>query len=61
MQNAQDGRKVVIYDLGGGTFDVSLLGLHDGVFEVKSTAGDTKLGGDDFDQTLEGASHASRN
>lgn len=52
LQNAQDGRKVVIYDLGGGTFDVSLLELHDGVFEVKSTAGDTKLGGDDFDQIL---------
>jgi molecular chaperone HscA len=52
LQNEQDGRKVVIYDLGGGTFDVSLLELHDGVFEVKSTAGDTKLGGDDFDQAL---------
>ena len=52
LQNAQNGRKVVIYDLGGGTFDVSMLELHDGVFEVKSTAGDTKLGGDDFDQAL---------
>jgi molecular chaperone DnaK len=41
--------KVVVYDLGGGTFDVSVLELGDGVFEVKSTNGDTHLGGDDFD------------
>jgi molecular chaperone DnaK len=41
-----------VYDLGGGTFDVSVLDLGDGVFEVKSTSGDTHLGGDDFDQRL---------
>lgn len=44
--------KVVVYDLGGGTFDVSVLELGDGVFEVKSTNGDTHLGGDDFDLML---------
>jgi molecular chaperone DnaK len=44
--------KVVVYDLGGGTFDVSILELGDGVFEVKSTNGDTHLGGDDFDQKI---------
>jgi molecular chaperone DnaK len=44
--------KVLIYDLGGGTFDVSILEIGDGVFEVLSTAGDTKLGGDDFDQEI---------
>jgi molecular chaperone DnaK len=44
--------KIAVYDLGGGTFDVSILELGDGVFEVKSTNGDTHLGGDDFDQAL---------
>jgi molecular chaperone DnaK len=44
--------KIVVYDLGGGTFDVSVLEIGDGVFEVKSTNGDTHLGGDDFDQRL---------
>lgn len=44
--------KVAVYDLGGGTFDVSILELGDGVFEVKSTNGDTHLGGDDFDQKI---------
>jgi molecular chaperone DnaK len=44
--------KIVVYDLGGGTFDVSILELGDGVFEVKSTNGDTHLGGDDFDQVV---------
>lgn len=44
--------KIVVYDLGGGTFDVSVLELGDGVFEVKSTNGDTHLGGDDFDQVI---------
>ncbi|MCA9349591.1 molecular chaperone DnaK [Candidatus Saccharibacteria bacterium] len=44
--------KVVVYDLGGGTFDVSILELGDGVFEVKSTNGDTHLGGDDFDLAI---------
>jgi molecular chaperone DnaK len=44
--------KIVIYDLGGGTFDVSVLEIGDGVFEVKSTNGDTHLGGDDFDRKI---------
>jgi len=44
--------KVAVFDLGGGTFDISILELGDGVFEVKSTSGDTHLGGDDFDQRL---------
>src|SRR5512137_2789571 len=44
--------KVAVYDLGGGTFDISVLELGEGVFEVKSTNGDTHLGGDDFDQTI---------
>ena len=43
---------ILVYDLGGGTFDVSVLEVGDGVFEVKSTSGDTQLGGDDFDQRL---------
>jgi molecular chaperone DnaK len=43
---------VLVYDLGGGTFDVSILELGDGVFEVKSTNGDTHLGGDDFDERI---------
>lgn len=45
-------QKIAVYDLGGGTFDVSILELGDGVFEVKSTNGDTHLGGDDFDQRV---------
>ncbi len=45
-------QKILVYDLGGGTFDVSILQLGDGVFEVLSTNGDTKLGGDDFDNVL---------
>lgn len=44
--------KIAVYDLGGGTFDVSVLELGDGIFEVKSTNGDTHLGGDDFDQVI---------
>ena len=44
--------KIAVYDLGGGTFDVSILEIGDGVFEVKSTNGDTHLGGDDFDQII---------
>ncbi len=43
---------ILVYDLGGGTFDVSVLDVGDGVFEVRSTAGDTRLGGDDFDQRI---------
>lgn len=46
--------KIAVYDLGGGTFDISVLELGDGVFEVKSTHGDTHLGGDDFDQRIIG-------
>jgi len=45
-------QKIAVYDLGGGTFDISILDLGDGVFEVKSTNGDTHLGGDDFDQMV---------
>ncbi|MCL2846765.1 MAG: molecular chaperone DnaK [Firmicutes bacterium] len=48
----ESGGKILVYDLGGGTFDVSILELGDGVFEVLSTDGDTKLGGDDFDQKI---------
>jgi molecular chaperone DnaK len=44
-----DGKKIAVYDLGGGTFDVSILEIGDGVFEVKATNGDTFLGGEDFD------------
>lgn len=46
---------VLVFDLGGGTFDVTLLNIDNGVFEVKATAGDTHLGGEDFDQRLMGA------
>jgi molecular chaperone DnaK len=45
-------QKIAVYDLGGGTFDISILELGDGVFEVRSTNGDTHLGGDNFDQTI---------
>ena len=45
-------KNVLIFDLGGGTFDVSLLNITGGVFAVKATAGDTHLGGEDFDNTL---------
>ena len=48
-------RNVLIFDLGGGTFDVSLLTIDNGVFEVVSTNGDTHLGGEDFDQVMIGA------
>src|SRR3954467_7798180 len=44
--------KIAVFDLGGGTFDISILDVGDGLFEVKATSGDTHLGGDDFDQTL---------
>ena len=47
-----DGQTVVVFDLGGGTFDVSILEISGGVFEVKSTNGDTMLGGEDFDEVL---------
>ncbi len=45
-------QKIMVYDLGGGTFDVSILEIGDGIVEVKATAGDTRLGGDDFDQRV---------
>ena len=48
----KDGKTIAVYDLGGGTFDVSILEIGDGVFEVKSTNGDTFLGGEDFDTRL---------
>ena len=48
----QDGTTIAVYDLGGGTFDVSILEIGDGVFEVKSTNGDTFLGGEDFDKRI---------
>ncbi|ORX52000.1 heat shock protein 70 [Hesseltinella vesiculosa] len=51
-KQAEGERNVLIFDLGGGTFDVSLLSIDDGVFEVKATAGDTHLGGEDFDNRL---------
>ena len=48
----QDGKTIAVYDLGGGTFDISVLEIGDGVFEVKATNGDTFLGGEDFDNTI---------
>jgi molecular chaperone DnaK len=48
----EDGKTIAVYDLGGGTFDVSILEIGDGVFEVKSTNGDTFLGGEDFDSAI---------
>tara|TARA_E500000178_G_C17031393_1_gene760767 strand:- start:11 stop:1927 length:1917 start_codon:yes stop_codon:yes gene_type:complete len=54
LDQTKDGNEkhILIYDLGGGTFDVTLLSIDDGVFEVKATAGDTRLGGEDFDTRL---------
>ncbi|MBY0096318.1 molecular chaperone DnaK [Mesobacillus maritimus] len=52
MDKTEEDQTILVYDLGGGTFDVSILELGDGVFEVKSTAGDNRLGGDDFDQVI---------
>lgn len=52
LDKSNQNKKIVVYDLGGGTFDVSILELGDGVFEVLSTNGDTHLGGDDFDQVI---------
>merc|ERR1712017_60729 len=51
-KKASGERNVLIYDMGGGTFDVSLLTIEDGIFEVKATAGDTHLGGEDFDNRV---------
>ena len=52
LDKTEEDQKVLVFDLGGGTFDVSILELGDGVFEVLSTSGDNKLGGDDFDQVI---------
>tara|TARA_Y100000590_G_scaffold331988_1_gene377409 strand:- start:5737 stop:7653 length:1917 start_codon:yes stop_codon:yes gene_type:complete len=52
LDNNKKEQNVLIFDLGGGTFDVSLLNIDDGIFEVKATAGDTHLGGEDFDNIL---------
>ena len=51
-KKSEDEKNVLIFDLGGGTFDVSLLSIEDGIFDVKATAGDTHLGGEDFDHRL---------
>jgi molecular chaperone DnaK len=52
LDKTDEEQTILVYDLGGGTFDVSIMELGDGVFEVKSTAGDNRLGGDDFDQVI---------
>ncbi len=52
VEGAGNARRIAIYDLGGGTFDISILELSEGIFEVKSTAGETFLGGEDFDQRI---------
>ena len=52
-QNSSEPKTVAVYDLGGGTFDISILTIHNGIFEVLSTNGDTYLGGDDFDQAIQ--------
>ncbi|MDD2505522.1 MAG: molecular chaperone DnaK, partial [Bacilli bacterium] len=52
LEKQNKAQTILVYDLGGGTFDVSILDLGDGVFEVKSTAGNNKLGGDDFDERV---------
>ena len=52
LDKKQEDSTIAVFDLGGGTFDISILELGDGVFEVKSTNGDTHLGGDDFDQVI---------
>jgi L1 cell adhesion molecule like protein len=52
LKNKDGGGEMLIFDLGGGTFDVSLLTIEDGIFEVKATAGDTHLGSEDFDQNM---------
>jgi len=58
LDKLDDEQTVAVYDLGGGTFDLSVLQMRDGLFEVISTAGDTRLGGDDFDAAL--AAHVAR-
>ena len=51
-RHTEGGETVAVFDLGGGTFDISILQIQDGIFEVLSTHGDTFLGGDDFDRVL---------
>lgn len=53
MENAKDDQKILVYDLGGGTFDVSILDIGDGTYEVISTSGDAALGGDDWDHAIQ--------
>jgi molecular chaperone DnaK len=52
LEKAGDGKTIAVFDLGGGTFDISILEINGGVFEVKATNGDTLLGGEDFDEVL---------
>jgi molecular chaperone DnaK len=52
FQKGADGKTIAVYDLGGGTFDISILEINGGVFEVKATNGDTFLGGEDFDKAV---------
>ncbi|WP_110926920.1 molecular chaperone DnaK [Bacillus massiliglaciei] len=52
LDKTEEDQTILVFDLGGGTFDVSIMELGDGVFEVRSTAGDNRLGGDDFDQVI---------
>lgn len=52
-QDKTNGKLIAVYDLGGGTFDISILEISNGVFEVKATNGDTQLGGEDFDHLLQ--------
>jgi len=53
MDKSDDGKVIAVYDLGGGTFDISILEISGGVFEVKATNGDTALGGEDFDVKIQ--------
>jgi molecular chaperone DnaK len=53
LDKNQNNRTVAVYDLGGGTFDISILEISNGVFEVKATNGDTNLGGEDFDMHIQ--------
>lgn len=53
MENAKEEQKILVYDLGGGTFDVSILDIGDGTYEVISTSGDAELGGDDWDHAIQ--------
>lgn len=52
MDKEDTDQKIMVYDLGGGTFDVSILDIGDGVFEVLATSGNNRLGGDDFDERI---------